>query len=161
MDMIKLQQVDLRCKRVLLRADLNVSVEDGEITSEQRILASLDSVRYALENNAAVLIISHFGRPKAGEYEARYSLVQVREAIQNCLDRKVRLIPDWINGFEIKPGEIALGENVRFLEGEVTCDPQLSQKMARLCDVFVMDAVGAAHRAHASISGVVEFAPVA
>jgi len=159
--MIKLQQVDLRCKRVLLRADLNVSVEDGEITSEQRILASLGSVRYALENNAAVLIISHFGRPKADEFEARYSLVQVKEAIQNCLGRKVRLISDWINGFEIKPGEIALGENVRFLEGEVTCDPQLSQKMARLCDVFVMDAFGAAHRAHASISGIVEFAQVA
>ena len=159
--MIKLQQVDLRCKRVLLRADLNVSVEDGEITSEQRILASLDSVRYALENNAAVLIISHFGRPKAGKYEDRYSLAQVREAIQNCLGREVRLISDWINGFEIKPGEVALGENVRFLEGEVTCDPQLSQQMARLCDVFVMDAFGAAHRAQASISGVVEFAPVA
>ncbi len=159
--MIKLQQVDLRCKRVLLRADLNVSVEDGEVTSEQRILASLDSVRYALENNAAVLIISHFGRPKADKYEDRYSLVQVRETIQNCLGCKVRLISDWINGFEIKPGEVALGENVRFLEGEVTCDPQLSQQMARLCDVFVMDAFGAAHRAHASISGVVEFAPVA
>ncbi len=159
--MITLQQVDLRGKRVLLRADLNVSVEDGEITSEQRIHASLDSVRHALEANASVLVISHFGRPKEGQYDERFSLRPVWQAMQRLLNREVSFIPDWIDGVEIKPGEVALGENVRFLEGESACDPKLSRKMAGLCDVFVMDAFGAAHRGHASISGAADFAPAA
>ena len=159
--MIKLQQVDLRDKRVLLRADLNVSQENGEITSDYRIRATLDSIRFALEENASVLVISHFGRPIEGQFDDRYSLVSIRDLMQKLLGRPVKFFENWIDGVDIQPGQVALCENVRFLNGEKACDKTLSQKMARLCDVFVMDAFGAAHRAHASISGVAHYAPVA
>ncbi len=156
--MLYLQQVDLGNRQVLLRADLNVSVEHGEITSKHRIQTSLQTINYALEQNAAVLVVSHFGRPKEGQFDARYSLAPISQVLQHHLGQKVAFMPNWINGVKIKPGEVALGENVRFLRGEVACDPDLSRKMADLCDVFVMDAFGAAHRRHASTCGVAEFA---
>lgn len=159
--MIKFQQVDLREKRVLLRADLNVSLEEGKITSDFRIRAALDSIQFALERKASVLVISHFGRPKEGRFDERHSLKSIRNAMENLLGRQVLFFESWIDGVDIDPGQVALCENVRFLAGETACDKTLSQKMARLCDVYVMDAFGAAHRAHASISGVAQYAPVA
>ena len=160
--MITLQEVDLDQKRVLLRADLNVAIQDGVITSDQRIRACLDTIRYALQANASVLIISHFGRPREGQFDdMRFSLAPVRAALEDLLGQQVELVKDWINGVELKPGEVALGENVRFLAGELTGDRELSRQLANLCDVFVMDAFGAVHRAHASVSEVVQFVPTA
>ena len=159
--MIKLQQVELRGKRVLVRADLNVAVQDGDITSEARIRASLDTVKYVLDANASVLIVSHFGRPQEGRWEQQYSLAPVTQILEEMLNRKVLFVRDWIDGVAIEPGQVALCENVRFLEGETGCSRSLSRRMAKLCDVYVMDAFGTAHRNHASLTGIVEFVPVA
>ncbi len=159
--MIKLQQVELRGKRVLVRADLNVAVQDGDITSEARIRASLDTVKYVLDANASVLIVSHFGRPQEGCWEQQYSLAPVTQILKEMLNREVLFVRDWIDGVAIEPGQVALCENVRFLEGETGCSRSLSRRMAKLCDVYVMDAFGTAHRDHASLTGIVEFVPVA
>ena len=159
--MIKLQQVELRGKRVLVRADLNVAVQDGDIKSEARIRASLDTVKYVLNANASVLIVSHFGRPQEGRWEQQYSLAPVTQILEEMLNRKVLFVRDWIDGVAIEPGQVALCENVRFLEGETGCSRSLSRRMAKLCDVYVMDAFGTAHRNHASLTGIVEFVPVA
>lgn len=159
--MIKLQQVELRGKRVLVRADLNVAVKDGDITSEARIRASLDTVKYVLDANASVLIVSHFGRPQEGCWDQQYSLAPVTQILEQMLNREVLFVRDWIDGVAIEPGQVALCENVRFLEGETSCSRSLSRRMAKLCDVYVMDAFGTAHRDHASLTGIVEFVPVA
>ncbi len=159
--MINLQQVNLREKRILLRADLNVAVVNGEITSEQRILATVDTVKFALQENAGIFIISHFGRPAEGQVDERYSLAPIGDRLQEMLGQSVPFVRNWIDGVNIDPGEVKLGENVRFLHGELDCDPQLSRKLARLCDVFVMDAFAVAHRGHASTSGVAKFSPSA
>ena len=159
--MIKLQQVELRGKRVLVRADLNVAVQGGDITSEARIRASLDTVKYVLDANASVLIVSHFGRPQEGRWEQQYSLAPVTQILEEKLNREVLFVRDWIDGVAIEPGQVALCENVRFLEGETGCSRSLSRRMAKLCDVYVMDAFGTAHRDHASLTGIVEFVPVA
>ena len=159
--MIKLQQVDIRDKRVLIRSDLNVSVQDGDIFGRQRILASLDSVRYALESNAAVMITSHFGRPTEGVHDPRFSLEPVARMLGDLLERDVMFLKDWIDGVELQPGQVALCENVRFLRGEVACDPALGQKIADLCEVFVLDAFGTAHRDQASVTGAARFAETA
>ena len=159
--MIKLQQVELRGKRVLVRADLNVAVQDGDIKSEARIRASLDTVKYVLNANASVLIVSHFGRPQEGRWEQQYSLAPVTQILEEMLNREVLFVRDWIDGVAIEPGQVALCENVRFLEGESSCSRSLSRRMAKLCDVYVMDAFGTAHRDHASLTGIVEFVPVA
>lgn len=159
--MTNIQQVELNQKRVLLRADLNVAVENGQISSDERIRAALETIRYALGENAALMVVSHFGRPVEGHYDAEYSLAPVRDAMQKLLGSEVRLLKHWIDGVEIEPGEIVLCENVRFLRGEASCDRKLSQKMGRLCDIFVMDAFGTAHRNHASTCGVTEFAETA
>ncbi len=159
--MIKLQQVELRGKRVLVRADLNVAVQDGDIKSEARIRASLDTVKYVLNANASVLIVSHFGRPQEGRWEQQYSLAPVTQILEEMLNREVLFVRDWIDGVAIEPGQVALCENVRFLEGETGCSRSLSRRMAKLCDVYVMDAFGTAHRNHASLTGIVEFVPVA
>ena len=159
--MIKLQQVELRGKRVLVRADLNVAVQDGDIKSEARIRASLDTVKYVLDANASVLIVSHFGRPQEGRWEQQYSLAPVTQILEEKLNREVLFVRDWIDGVAIEPGQVALCENVRFLEGETGCSRSLSRRMAKLCDVYVMDAFGTAHRDHASLTGIVEFVPVA
>ena len=160
--MIKVQDLDsLRGKRVLLRADLNVAVERGNISSDMRIRAVLETVKLVSERGASVLLISHFGRPQEGHFDERYSLQQIVPTIENLLDRPVRFIKEWINGVCLKPNEVALGENVRFLKGETDGSADLGRRMGELCDVYVMDAFGTAHRRHASLCSVVHYAPVA
>lgn len=161
MTVIRMADVDLAGKRVLIREDLNVPVKDGKVTSDARIEAALPTLRQALDAGAAVMVMSHLGRPKEGEYDPELSLQPVADNLATALGRKVKLVRDWIDGVEVQPGEIALFENVRFLPGEKACDDGLSRRMAALCDVFVMDAFGTAHRAQASTYGVAKHAPVA
>jgi phosphoglycerate kinase len=161
MSVIRMEDVDLAGKRVLIREDLNVPVEEGRVTSDARIKAALPTIRRALDGGAAVMVMSHLGRPKEGQAHAQYSLEPVAEALSSALGRDVPLVRDWLDGVEVEPGQVKLLENVRFLQGEKACDDGLSRRMAKLCDVFVMDAFGTAHRAQASTVGVARFAPVA
>lgn len=161
MAVIKMSDVDLSGKRVLIREDLNVPVADGVVTSDARIQAALPTVRAALEANAAVMLVSHLGRPTEGQPDDKFSLQPVADRLAQLLGREVPLVKDWIDGVDVAPGDVVLLENVRFLEGEKKCDEALARKMAALCDVFVMDAFGTAHRAQASTYGVAEHAPVA
>ena len=153
--------LDLMGKRVLIREDLNVPVVDGEITSDARIRAALPSVRAAVDAGAAVMVMSHLGRPTEGQPESKLSLQPVANRLAELLDRDVPLVHDWIDGVDVAPGNVVLLENVRFLVGEIASDESLAKKMAALCDVFVMDAFGTAHRAQASTVGVAEHAPIA
>ncbi len=156
----KMTDLDLRGKRVLIRADLNVPIQNGEVTSDTRIRASVPTIRQALDQGAAcVMVMSHLGRPKEGEYDERYSLAPVADRLAQLLGRPVRLVRDWIDGVDCRSGEVLVLENVRFLPGEKANDPELGKKMAALCDVFVMDAFGTAHRAQASTHAVARFAP--
>ena len=157
----KMTDIDLSGKRVLIREDLNVPVADGNVTSAARIRAALPTIKAALDAGAAVMVMSHLGRPTEGAPEDKFSLQPVADYLSRALDRDVPLLQNWIDGVDIKPGQIVLLENVRFLTGEKACDEALSKKMAALCDIFVMDAFGTAHRAQASTYGVAEFAPVA
>ena len=152
---------NLQSKRVLIRQDLNVPIADGRITSDVRIEASLPTIRKAIEMGAAVMLASHLGRPREGQPEAKFSLAPVAVSLSEKLQQPVRLVTDWLDGVAVSPGEVVLLENVRFNVGEKANDTQLAQKMAALCDVFVMDAFGTAHRAQASTYGVAEYAPVA
>lgn len=161
MSVIKMDEVDLSGKRVLIREDLNVPIADGKITSDVRIRAVLPTIKKALETNAAVMLMSHLGRPVEGEPDAKYSLKPVADQLSSLLGANVKLVTDWIDGVDVEPGQVVLLENVRFLEGEKACDEDLSRQMATLCDVFVMDAFGTAHRAQASTFGVARFAAVA
>jgi len=158
---LRMTDLDLAGKRVLIREDLNVPVADGEVTSEQRILAALPTLRLALEKGAAVMVMSHLGRPTEGEWSADESLAPVAKRLSQHLGRDVPLIRDWVNGVDVKPGDIVLLENCRMNVGEKKDDPALAQQYADLCDVFVMDAFGTAHRAQASTHGVVQKAKVA
>jgi phosphoglycerate kinase len=161
MSYLRMENLDLDGKRVLIREDLNVPVSDGRVTSDARIRAALPTIRVALEKGAAVMILSHLGRPVEGQPEAKFSLQPVADRLGELLGREVRLQGDWLGGIEIMPGEIVLCENVRFNAGEKGNDEALSRTMAALCDVFVMDAFGTAHRAQASTEGVTRYAPVA
>ena len=161
MSVIKMTDVDLRGKRVLIREDLNVPVADGEVTSDARIRAALPTITAALASGAAVMLMSHLGRPVEGTLDEKFSLQPVADRLSKLLDRQVLLRTDWIEGVDLSPGDLVLLENVRFLEGEKACDEVLAKKMAALCDVFVMDAFGTAHRAQASTYGVAEHAPIA
>ena len=161
MAVIKMSDIDLSGKRVFIREDLNVPVADGVVTSDARIRAALPTIKAALEANAAVMLVSHLGRPTEGQPEDKFSLQPVADHIGKLLDREVPLVKDWIDGVDVEPGNVVLLENVRFLVGEKKCDDTLARKMAALCDVFVMDAFGTAHRAQASTYGVGEHAPVA
>jgi phosphoglycerate kinase len=161
MSVIKMADIDLSGKRVLIREDLNVPVADGKVTSDARIRAALPTIKAALDAGAAVMVMSHLGRPTEGEPDEKFSLQPVARRLSDLLDRDVSLVKDWIDGVEVQVGEIVLLENVRFLEGEKACDAALAKKMAALCDIFVMDAFGTAHRAQASTYGVAEHAPVA
>ena len=161
MTIIRMHEVDLAGKRVLIREDLNVPLKDGRVTSDARIEAALPTLRQALEAQAAVMVMSHLGRPEEGEYDPQFSLQPVADNLSAALGREVPLIRDWIDGVDVSPGDIALLENVRFLPGEKASDDGLSRRMAALCDVFVMDAFGTAHRAQASTYGVAKYAPVA
>lgn len=157
----KMQDLDLSGKRVLIREDLNVPLSEGQISSDARIRAVLPTLRAALQSRAAVMVMSHLGRPEEGRPSPELSLQPVADRLAKLLDRKVGLLRDWIDGVEVNPGELVLLENVRFLAGEKACDDDLSKRMASLCDVFVMDAFGTAHRAQASTVGVARFAAVA
>jgi len=156
-----MSDIDLSAKRVLIRDDLNVPVADGTVTSDARIQAALPTIKAALSAGAAVMIMSHLGRPGEGVPADEYSLRPVADQLSTLLDVDVPLVGDWINGVDVAPGDVVLLENVRFLAGEKACDETLAKKMAGLCDVFVMDAFGTAHRAQASTYGVAEFAPIA
>ncbi|WP_370307146.1 phosphoglycerate kinase [Sinimarinibacterium flocculans] len=160
MTILRMSDLDLAGKRVLIRQDLNVPIANGRITSDARLRASLPTLRQALERGASVLVVSHLGRPKAGRFEPDASLTPVAAWLSNALERTVPLISNWIDGVDLAPGQIALGENTRFLVGEKQDDEALARKMAALCDVYVMDAFGTAHRAEVSTHGVGRFAPV-
>jgi phosphoglycerate kinase len=153
--------LDLRGKRVLIREDLNVPVKDGVITSDARIRASLPTIQQALKAEARVLILSHLGRPEEGVFSEEFSLQPVAARLSELLGRKVRLERNWLEGVECAAGEAVLCENVRFNKGEKKNSDELAKKMAALCDIFVMDAFGTAHRAEASTHGVAKYAPVA
>lgn len=161
MNILKMSELDLKGKRVLVREDLNVPVKDGVVTSDVRIRASLPTIRQASEQGAKVFLMSHLGRPQEGVYAEEFSLAPVAERLTELLGVKVRLEKDWIDGVDADDGEVVLCENVRFLKGEKKNDDALAKKMAALCDVYVMDAFGTAHRAQASTHGVAKFAPVA
>ena len=156
-----LDQIDIKNKRVLIRSDLNVPVHDGEVTSRARIEASLPTFQQALERGAAVMVMSHLGRPSEGQPEDQYSLKPVAKVLGELLGQPVRLAENWLDGVKAEPGELVLLENVRFLKGEKSNDEALAGKMAALCDVFVMDAFATAHRAQASTEGVIRQAAVA
>jgi phosphoglycerate kinase len=159
--MLKMTDLDLSGKRVLIRQDLNVPTKNGEISSDKRIIASLPSILYAINAGAKVMITSHLGRPNAGEFDKNFSLEPVANHLSELLGQSVRLESNWLDGVEIEAGEVILFENVRFNVGEKENDETLSMKMAALCDICVQDAFGTAHRAHASTYGVAKYAPIA
>lgn len=161
MSVIRMADVDLSGKRVLIREDLNVPVADGVVSSDARIRAALPTINAALDANAAVMLVSHLGRPTEGQPDDTFSLRPVADHLSELLGREVPLVKDWVDGVEVEPGDVVLLENVRFLAGEKRCDEGLAKKMAALCDVFVMDAFGTAHRAQASTYGVAEHAAIA
>ncbi|MBS63262.1 phosphoglycerate kinase [Salinisphaera sp.] len=159
--MLKMQDVDLAGKRVLIRQDLNVPFANGEVSSAGRLKASVPTIQAALDAGARVMVMSHLGRPKEGQPDNDHSLAPVARYLGELLRRDVPLVSDWLDGVEVGEGEIVMCENVRFNVGEKANDEGLSRKMAALCDVFVMDAFGTAHRAQASTEGVARYAPVA
>ncbi|UZP68978.1 phosphoglycerate kinase [Desulfovibrio mangrovi] len=161
MAVLKMADLDLSGKRVLIRQDLNVPIKEGEITSMKRINASVPTLRLALEKGAAVIVMSHLGRPTEGEYAEEFSLKPVAKALSSALGVEVPCVQNWLEGVDVRPGQVVLCENVRFNKGEKKDDEALGKKMAALCDIFVMDAFGTAHRAQATTSAVARFAPVA
>ena len=161
MSVIKMVDLDLKGKRVLIREDLNVPVKEGKVTSDARIRASLPTIQHALEAGAKVIVMSHLGRPTEGEYAEEFSMKLVAEHLGGLLGRTVEVVKDFEAGIEVAEGELVLLENVRFNKGEKKDVEALSKAYAELCDVFVMDAFGTAHRAQASTHGVAKFAPVA
>ena len=162
MSIIKMTDLNLKGKRVLIRSDLNVPVKDGKVTSDARITASMATINFALKAGARVMVTSHLGRPEEGLYPEENSLKPVADVIAAKLGKPVRLIKDWVDGgFDVAEGELVLLENCRFNKGEKKSADETSKKYAALCDVFVMDAFGTAHRAEASTHGVAKYAPVA
>ena len=153
--------LDLANKRVLIREDLNVPIREGAVSSDARIRAAVPTIRTALAAKARVLVMSHLGRPEEGAYAEEFSLAPVAKRMTQLLGVPVQLKKDWLGGVEVAPGEVVLLENVRFNKGEKKDSDELSQRMAQLCDVYVMDAFGTAHRAEASTHGVAKFAPIA
>ena len=156
----RMVDLDLSGKRVLIRQDLNVPVKNGEVTSDLRIQASVPTIQFALAAGAAVILLSHLGRPVEGQFDEESSLKPVAERLSLLLGKPVRLEKDWLDGISIEAGEVVLCENVRFNVGEKKNSDELGQKMAALCDIFVMDAFGTAHRAEASTHSVAKFAPI-
>ena len=161
MKVLRMTEQDLAGKRVMIRFDFNVPVMDGQVTSDARMRAALPTIAHALDAGAAVILLSHLGRPTEGEYEEQFSLGPVARHLSVLLGKEVRLAEHWLEGVDVEPGQAVLCENVRFNVGEKSNDPGLSARMAELCDVFVMDAFGTAHRAQASTYGVAEHAPLA
>lgn len=162
MAILKMADLDLKGKRVLIRADLNVPLKDGKVASDKRIMATIPTIKLALEKGAKVMVISHLGRPEEGVYAEEFSLKPVADYIATKLPGvNVRLEKDYLNGVDVKEGELVVLENCRFNKGEKKNAEDLSKKYAALCDVFVMDAFGTAHRAQATTYGAAQFAPVA
>jgi phosphoglycerate kinase len=161
MKIIKMTSLDLKDKRVLIREDLNVPITDGEVGSDARIRASLPTIQAALAAKARVMVMSHLGRPQEGKFAEEFSLAPVARRLTQLLGLPTPLKRDWLDGIAVEPGEVVLLENVRFNKGEKKNDEQLSRRMAALCDVYVMDAFGTAHRAEASTHGVAKYAQVA
>ena len=157
----RMAEVDLRGKRVFIRSDLNVPIEDARITDDTRIRASVPAIKLALEKGAAVMVTSHLGRPTEGELKPEDSLAPVAKRLGELLKRDVRLVADWVDGVDVKPGEVVVLENCRVNKGEKKDDEALARKIAALCDVYVNDAFGTAHRAEATTHGVARFAKVA
>ena len=160
-NVLTMAEMELANRRLLIRQDLNVPVKDGVITNDARIRASIPTLELALSKGAAVMVMSHLGRPTEGEPEDKFSLQPVADALSSALGKTVPLVKDWIDGCDVESGQLVLCENVRFLNGEKKCDDDLAKKMAALCDIYVMDAFGTAHRAQASTYGAAKFAPVA
>ncbi|ACL73964.1 phosphoglycerate kinase [Thioalkalivibrio sulfidiphilus] len=161
MSVIKMTDLDLAGKRVLIREDLNVPVKDGKVTSDARIRASLPTIEHAMKAGAKVMLMSHLGRPEEGVFSEEDSLKPVAEHLSGLLGKEVRLVRDYLDGVDVADGEVVLLENVRFNKGEKKNEEGLSRKYAALCDVYVMDAFGTAHRAQASTHGAGQYAPVA
>ena len=161
MTILKMSDLDLAGKRVFIRADLNVPLKNGEISDDTRIRASLTAIQQALQAGAAVMVTSHLGRPEEGVFSEENSLIPVAQRLTELLGQPVALRRDWLDGVEVQPGQVVLLENCRFNKGEKKNDDALSQKMAALCDIFVMDAFGTAHRAQASTHGIAKYAPIA
>ncbi|MCK6405402.1 MAG: phosphoglycerate kinase [Rhodocyclaceae bacterium] len=163
MNVLKLADLDVKGKRVFIRADFNVPQDDaGNITEDTRIRAALPTLKYCLENGAAVMVTSHLGRPTEGELKPEDTLMPVAVRLGQLLGKPVRLVADWVDGgFKVEPGEIVLLENCRCNKGEKKNNDELAQKMAKLCDIYVNDAFGTAHRAEATTHGIAKFAPVA
>lgn len=159
--MLHLTNLTLKNKKVVIREDFNVPLQDGVITSDARIQAALPTIRYALAQGAAVILLSHLGRPKAGEYDASYSLAPVAQHLSQLLSCPVPCIKNYLQGVACAPGEVVLCENVRFNAGEKTNDPQLAKQLAALGDIYVMDAFAVAHRKEASTEGVLHYANIA
>jgi phosphoglycerate kinase len=157
----RMSEVDLRGKRVFIRCDLNVPIEDGRITDDTRIRASLPGIKYALEQGAAVMVTSHLGRPTEGVLKPGDSLAPVADTLGSFLKMKIPLVRDWVKGVDVKPGQVVMLENCRVNKGEKADDEALARKIAALCDVYVNDAFGTAHRAEATTHGVARFAKVA
>lgn len=150
--------LDLSNKRVMIREDLNVPIKNGQVTSDERIRRALPAIQSLVKQNAAVMVLSHLGRPTEGEFNAEFSLAPVAARLSELLGQEVKLVKDWLEGVDVAPGEVVLCENVRFNVGEKKNDEALAKKMASLCDVFVMDAFATAHRAQASTAGIATFA---
>ena len=161
MSIQRMNDVDLAGKRVLIRQDLNVPLADGEVSSDARIRAGLPTIQQALKAGAAVILMSHLGRPKEGQFSEAHSLAPVARYLGSLLGREVPLLRNWREGLSVEPGEVVMLENVRFEAGEKKDDETLARAYAALCDVYVMDAFGTAHRAQAATHGVARFAPVA
>jgi phosphoglycerate kinase len=161
MSVIKMTDLALNNQRVLIREDLNVPVKDGKITSDARLRAALPTLRHALEGGAKVMVMSHLGRPTEGEYNKEFSLQPVADYLSAALNVPVRLAKSYLDGIDVNVGELVIFENIRFNTGEKNNDDTLSKKLAALCDIFVMDAFGTAHRAQASTHGVAKYAPIA
>lgn len=161
MTILSMTDLDLANQRVLIREDLNVPIKHGEISSDLRIQAAIPTIQAALKAHAAVIVLSHLGRPSEGEFDDDLSLAPVAKRLGELLGQEVRLLKDWVNGVNVSPGEVVLCENVRFQVGEKANDVELSKKMAALCDIYVMDAFATAHRSEASTCGVAHYAPVA
>lgn len=160
MNILPITEVDLDQKTVLIRVDFNVPIQDGKVVSDVRIKAALPTIEYALKNNAKVMLISHLGRPEEGDFVPEFSLKPVAQHLEGLLKVPVTLAKNWLEGVQFENGDVIVCENVRFNIGESDNDEHLSRKMADLCDVFVMDAFGSAHRAHASTTGVAKYAKI-
>ena len=161
MSILRMSDLDLKGKRVLIREDLNVPVQDGAVTSDARIRASLPTIQLARSSGARTLVMSHLGRPEEGVYAEEFSLAPVAQRLSELLGYKVRFEKNWLDGVSCEPGEVVVLENVRFNKGEKKDKEEVARKMAALCDIYVMDAFGTAHRAEASTHGVARFAKVA